>query len=40
MFYQNNNQMSFVGGYVEKRIRKNIFFKQINMLVDWVEIEK
>ena len=42
MFYQNknNNQMSFVGGYVERRIRNNTFFKQINILIDWSEIEK
>ena len=40
MFYQKNNQMSFAGNYVERRIRKNTFFKQINMLVDWSDIEK
>ena len=38
--HKNNNQMSFVGGYVEKRTRKNTFFKQINILIDWSEIEK
>jgi len=32
--------MSFVDGYVERRIRKNTFFKQMNMLIDWREIEK
>ena len=32
--------MSFVGGYVERRIRKNTFFKQINILIDWSDIEK
>src|SRR5215510_5765995 len=40
MFYQKKYQMSFAGHYVERRIRKNIFFKQINMLIDWNEIEK
>jgi IS5 family transposase len=32
--------MGFVDGYVERRIRKNTFFKQINMLIDWSGIEK
>ena len=40
MFYQKNNQMGFFDGYVERRIRKNTFFKQINMLIDWEEIGK
>jgi len=40
MFYQKDNQMSFAGNYVERRIRKNTFFKQINMLIDWSEVEK
>ena len=40
MFYKNDFQMSFVGNYVERRIRKNTFFKQINMLIDWSEVEK
>jgi IS5 family transposase len=40
MFYQKNNQMGFVDGYVERRIRKNTFFKQVNTLIDWEEIEK
>jgi IS5 family transposase len=40
MFYQKNNDMSFAGNYVERRIRKNTFFKQINVLVNWKEIEK
>jgi len=26
--------MGFYDGYVEKRTRKNTFFKQINMLID------
>jgi len=40
MFYKNEFQMSFAGNYVERRIRKNTFFKQINMLIDWSELEK
>jgi IS5 family transposase len=40
MFYQKEKSMSFAGNYVERRIRKNTFFKQINMLIDWSEIEK
>jgi IS5 family transposase len=40
MFYQKNDQMSFAGNYVERRIRKNTFFKQINMLIDWKGVEK
>jgi IS5 family transposase len=40
MFYQTNIQMGFSDGYVEKRIRKNTFFQQINTLIDWKEIEK
>jgi len=40
MFYQKDNQMSFADNYVERRIRKNTFFKQINMLIDWTEIDK
>ena len=40
MFYQKNIQMGFYDGYVEKRTRKNTFFKQINMLIDWNEVEK
>ena len=32
--------MGFVNGYVERRIRKNTFFRQINQLLDWSEIEK
>ena len=40
MFYKNDFQMSFAGNYVEKRTRKNTFFKQINMLIDWSEVEK
>jgi hypothetical protein len=40
MFYQKNIQMGFYDGYVERRTRKNTFFKQINMLIDWSEIEK
>jgi len=40
MFQQKDNQMGFVDNYVEKRIRKNVFFKRINVLVDWNAIEK
>ena len=32
--------MGVVDCYVEKRIRKNTFFKQINTLIDWKEIDK
>jgi len=32
--------MGFVDCYVERRIRKNTFFKQINTLIDWKEIDK
>lgn len=32
--------MSFAGDYVAKRTRKNLFFKQINTLIDWKVIEK
>ena len=32
--------MSFVDVYVERRIRKNVFFRQVNKLIDWSEIEK
>ena len=32
--------MGFVDCYVERRIRKNTFFKQINMIIDWTEVEK
>jgi IS5 family transposase len=40
MFQQKDNQMGFVDNYVEKRTRKNVFFKRINVLVDWNAIEK
>ena len=39
MFYQKNIQMGFYDGYVEKRTRKNTFFKQINILT-WVPFKK
>jgi len=32
--------MSFVTAYVEKRTKKNTFFKNINTLIDWAPIEK
>jgi IS5 family transposase len=40
MLYQKRNQMGFVDGYVERGIGKHTFFKQINRLIDWSEIEK
>ena len=32
--------MSFVSEHVEKRTRKNLFFSQINQIIDWEPIEK
>jgi IS5 family transposase len=32
--------MSFVSHHVERRTRKNTFFKQINLIIDWKLIEK
>ncbi|MDR0753903.1 MAG: hypothetical protein LBF04_00745 [Prevotellaceae bacterium] len=32
--------MGFSDVYVEKRVRKNVFFKHINMLIDWSVPEK
>jgi galactokinase len=40
MIHKNKEQMGFSDVYVEKRVRKNIFFKQINMLIDWRALEK
>jgi IS5 family transposase len=40
MIYKKDEQMGFAGKHVERRIRKNTFFKQINILIDWSEIEK
>ena len=40
MFYQKNKQMGFFDGYVERRIRKHTFFKQINTIIDWSGMEK
>jgi hypothetical protein len=40
MSYQKNIAMGFYDGYVERPIRKNRFFKQINMLIDRSKIEK
>ena len=40
MFYKKNTQTGFADGYVERRIRKNTFFKQVNTLIDWSELEK
>jgi IS5 family transposase len=31
--------MGFSDGYVEKRVKKNLFFKQINLLIDWSALE-
>ena len=36
----NTNQMSFVSEHVKKRMRKNLFFSQINQIIDWEPIEK
>ena len=32
--------MGFSDGYVERRISKNTFFKQVNQLIDWSPLEK
>ena len=32
--------MGFFDGYVERCIRKNTFFKQLNIIIDWNEIAK
>ena len=32
--------MSFVSEHVKKRTRKNLFFSQINQIIDWATIEK
>jgi hypothetical protein len=32
--------MSFISHHVERRTRKNTFFKQINKIIDWQTIEK
>ena len=32
--------MSFSGNYLERRTRKNIFFHQIDEIVDWSAIEE
>lgn len=32
--------MSFAGNYIEKRTRKNVFFRQIDEIIDWTAIEK
>jgi len=39
MFHIKDNQMDFVDCYVERRIRKNTFFKQINTLIPKCPIE-
>jgi IS5 family transposase len=33
-------QMSWAGNYVEKRTRKNTFFRQINEIIDWNVVSK
>lgn len=33
-------QMGFFDGHVERRTAKNIFFKQVDTLIDWAPIEK
>ena len=38
--YLNITNMSFVKEYVQKRTSKNVFFRQVNTLVDWSPIEK
>jgi IS5 family transposase len=35
-----NKAMSFAGLYIEKRTRKNTFFKHINSIIDWAVLEK
>jgi IS5 family transposase len=40
MLYKKNIQMGFYDSYVTRRIRRNTFFKQINTVIDWGEIEK
>ena len=37
MFYQKENQMGFIDGYVERRIHKNIFFKQCHFTLKWLK---
>ena len=32
--------MSWAGNYVEKRTRKNMFFRQIDEIIDWKSISK
>lgn len=32
--------MSWAGNYVEKRTRKNIFFRQIDEIIDWISVSK
>ena len=36
----NITNMSFVKEYVQKRTSKNVFFRQVNTLIDWSSIEK
>ena len=38
--YLNITNMSFVKEYEQKRTSKNVFFRQVNTLIDWSPIEK
>jgi IS5 family transposase len=40
MILKTEVQMGFVDNYVEKRIRKNTFFKQVDVLINWQEIDR
>jgi len=40
MKIQKHIQMSFAGNYIERRTRKNVFFRQIDKIIDWSLIEK
>jgi IS5 family transposase len=40
MIIKKDNQMSFAGGYVERRTRHNKFFKAIDTIIDWAPLEK
>lgn len=40
MKIQKQSQMSFAGNYVERRTRKNVFFRQVDQIIDFNSIEK
>lgn len=40
MSIKKQKAMSFAGNYVERRTRKNKFFKQVETIIDWEGIEK